>query len=338
MYRFLILRARTRFRRHRARRVPFSCFALPESFSAVPKASSSVFMFCVPALIVDVTEDDVYHFLILRARTRFRRHRGRRFPFSCFALQGLFSAVPKASGPMFMFCSPVLIFGVTEGDVYRFLILRARTYFRRHRGRRVPFSCFALPKSFSAVPKASSSIFMFCVPALIVDRTEGDVYCFLILRAQTRFRLHRGRQVPFSCFALPKSFSAVPKASGPVFMFCSPALIFGVTKGNMYRFLILRTRTRFRRHQGRRVPFSCFARSDPFTVVLRASGPVFMFCVPGLVFGGSEGVESRFHVLPFRERFRRCSGRRVPFSCCALPDSFSTIPRPSGLVFKFCAP
>jgi Plant mobile domain len=38
---------------------------------------------------------------------------------------------------------------------------------------------------------------------------------FHVLRAPTHFRRYRGRQVPFSCFALLDSFSAVPRASGP---------------------------------------------------------------------------------------------------------------------------
>jgi hypothetical protein len=44
------------------------------------------------------------------------------------------------------------------------------------------------------------------------------------------------------------------------------------------------------------VPFSCFVRPDSFSTVPGALGPVFMFCAPGLMFGGTEGVESRFHV------------------------------------------
>jgi hypothetical protein len=51
------------------------------------------------------------------------------------------------------------------------------------------------------------------------------------------------------------------------------------------------------------VPFSCFARPYSFSAVPRASGPVIMFCPPGLIFGGTECVESRFHVLRSRTRF-----------------------------------
>jgi hypothetical protein len=48
-------------------------------------------------------------------------------------------------------------------------------------------------------------------------------------------------------------------------------------------------------------------------------GPVFMFCTPGLVFGGTKGVDSCFHLFSF-------------------PDSFSAVHRVSSLVFLFCAP
>jgi hypothetical protein len=59
-----------------------------------------------------------------------------------------------------------------------------------------------------------------------------------------------------------------------------------------------------------------------------------MFCAAGLVFGGTEGVGSRFHVLRSQTRFRRYRGRPVPFSCFARPDSCSTVPRASCLVFS----
>jgi hypothetical protein len=98
----------------------------------------------------------------------------------------------QASGPVFLFCAPELIFGGTEGVGSRFHVLRSRNRFQRYRGHRVPFSCFALPNSFSAVPRAS---------------------------------------VSFSCFAHLDSFSLVPRVSGPVFMFCAPGIIFGGTEG-----------------------------------------------------------------------------------------------------------
>jgi hypothetical protein len=179
---------------------------------------------------------------------------------------------------------------------------------------------------------------MFCAPGLVFSGTECVSSHFYVLRARTRFQRYRGRRVPFSCFALPNSFSAVPRASGPFFMFCFPGLIFGGTAGVGFPFHILRARTNFRRYRGRRVPFSCFALSDSFSVVPMASLPIFMFSALGHVFGGTEDVRSRFHILPARTHFQRYRGRRVPFSCFARPDSFSTVSGASGLIFLFCAP
>jgi hypothetical protein len=65
---------------------------------------------------------------------------------------------------------------------------------------------------------------------------------------------------------------------------------------------------------------------------------IFMFHVPRLIFGGTEGVGSRFHVLHSRTHFGRYHGRQVSFSCFAHPDSFWAVPRASGHVFMFCAP
>jgi hypothetical protein len=204
-----------------------------------------------------------------------------------------FSAVPRASGPVFMFCAPGLIFGGTERVRSHFHVLRSRTRFRRYRGRRVPFSCFARPVSFSAVPRASAPVFMFCTPGLVFGGTDGVGSRFLFLRSRAHFRRYRGR---------------------PVFMFCAPGLIFGRNDGVGFRFHVLRARTRFRRYRGRRVLFSCFALPVSFSAIPRASGPVFMFCAPGLVFGGTVGVGSRFHVLHSRTRFRWYRGRPVPCS------------------------
>jgi hypothetical protein len=173
---------------------------------------------------------------------------------------------------------------------------------------------------------------MFSTPRLIFDCTEGVGSRFHVLRARNRFRLYRGRRDPFSCFALPDSFSTVPRASGPVFMFCAHGLIFGGTEGVGSLFHVLRSRTRFRRCRVHPVPLSCFALPESLSAVVRASGPVFIFCAlgiliggsegvgshfhvlaSGLVFGGSEGVGSRFHVLCSRTRFRRCRVRQVHF-------------------------
>jgi hypothetical protein len=149
----------------------------------------------------------------------------------------------------------------------------------------------------------SRGVFMFCAPGIAFGGTEGIGSLFHVLRPRNRFRRYRGLRVPFSCFAPPESFSAVPRASGPVFIFCAPGLIFDGNEGVGSRFHVLRSRTRFQRYRGRRDSFSCFARPDSFSAVLRASGPVFIFCAPGLFFGGTDGVASRFHVLRVRTCF-----------------------------------
>jgi hypothetical protein len=178
---------------------------------------------------------------------------------------------------------------------------------------------------------------MFSAPGLVFGGTEGVSSRLYVLRARTRFRRYRGHRVPFSFFALPDSFSAVTRASGPVFMFFTSGLIFGGTegigsrfhvfapriilpfrrcresKGIASHFLVLRAQILFRRYRSREVPFSFFTRPDSFSAVPRVSGHVFMFCAPGLVFGGTEGVRSRFRVLRARTRFRRYHGCRVPF-------------------------
>jgi hypothetical protein len=179
---------------------------------------------------------------------------------------------------LFMFCAPRFIFGGTEGVESRFLVLRTRPRFQRCRGRRVPFSFFG-------------------APGIIFGATEAVGYRFHVLRAWTRFRRYQGRSVAFSCFAHLNSFSELPRASVPVFMFCAPGLIFVGTKGVGSRFHLLRARPRFRRCRGRWVPFSCFGRLDSFSAVPRASGPVFMFGLPGLISYSTEGVRSRFQVL-----------------------------------------
>jgi hypothetical protein len=113
-------------------------------------------------------------------------------------------------------------------------------------------------------------------------------------------------------------------------MFCPPELIFGGTEGVGSRFHVLRTQTHFKRYRGRRVPFSCFGRHYSFLAVPSAYGPVFMVCAPGHVFGVAECVESRFHVLRSRTRFRRNKWCQVLFPCFACSDSFSAILRVSG--------
>jgi hypothetical protein len=357
--------SRTRFWRYRGRLVPFSCFALSESFPAVPRESRPFFMFCSPGLVFGSTGGDVSlfycfalpdsffgytegigsHFHVLRSRTHFRRYGGRRVPFSCFALPNSFSTVPSASGPVFMFCAPELVFSGTGGD---------RSLF-----------CFMLPDSFSAVRRASGHIFLFCAPGIVFDGAECVGSRFHVFRSRTRFWRYRRRRVPFLCFALLDSFSLVPRASGSVFLFCAPGLIFVGTEGVGSRFHVLRSRTHFRRYRERRVPISAVTSAlgpvfmfcapglvfgstggdwslflvlrprTHFSTVLRASGPILMCCAPGIVFGGTVGVGSRFHVLRSRTRLWRYRGRRVPFSCFALPDSFSAVLRAWGPIFLF---
>jgi hypothetical protein len=300
---FHVLPSRNHFRYQ----VSFSCFALPNPFSAVPSASGPVFIFC--------------------------------------ALDS-FSTISTASGTIFMFCALGPIFGGTEGVGSCFYVLRFLTHFWRYRGCRVPFPCLGIP----VVPRASGAVLMFCAPGFIFGGTEGVGFRFLVLGS----RWYRGRRVPFSCFALLNLFSSGSTASGTVFMFCPPGPIFGGTEGVESRFHILRSLTHFRRYRGRQVPFSCFGLLEPFSAVpttsgsiscfalhdsflsvSTASGSVFMFCSPELAFGGIDGVGSRFHVLRSRTHFRPYRRRRVPFSCFALPDSFSTVTATSGTVFMF---
>jgi hypothetical protein len=137
-----------------------------------------------------------------------------------------FSAVSSASGPVFIFCAPRHVFGGTDGvgsrfhmsapghifggaegvgsrvhvlrSRTRFRVLRSRTNFRRYRVRRVSFSCYALPNTFSAVQRASGPVSCFelsnSFPAVL--RASGPFFVFCV----SLLRFHR---VPFSCFALP---------------------------------------------------------------------------------------------------------------------------------------
>jgi hypothetical protein len=355
--RFNVLHARTGFRRYQGRPIPFLCFVLPDSFSTVPRASGPVFMFCAPGLISGGTEAVGSHFHVLPARNRFHRYRGRWFPISCFACPDTFLAVPRVPSTVFMFCAVALVSSGSEAVGARFHVLPSWNLFGRYRRRRVPFSsfahpdtfsavpsasgpfsCFALPDSFGMVPRAPGPVFMFCAPRLVTGGIESIGYRFHILSSWTRFRRYRGRQVPFSSFVLPHSFSTVPRASGPIFMFWAPGLVLGCTGSVESRFHVLRSRNRLGTYQGRRVPFSIFALLDTFLAVPRASGPVLMFCAPRLVFDSTEAVGARFHVLRSRTFFWHYRGRWVPFSCFALSDSFRAVPRASEIIFMFCAP
>jgi hypothetical protein len=173
-----------------------------------------------------------------------------RFPFSYFALLESFPAVLRASGPIFLFCAPGLIFGSIDGVGSCFHVLQSGTSLWRYGGRWVPFSCFTPSDMFSAVRRASGLVF---------GRNEGAGCHFHVLRSRSRFQRYQGRLVPFLSFALPDSFSVVPRATSPVFIFCVPGLIFGGTEGVGSRFHVLLSRTCFRRCRVRRVPFSYFA-------------------------------------------------------------------------------
>jgi hypothetical protein len=98
-------------------------------------------------------------------------------------------------------------------------------------------------------------------------------------------------------------------------MFCAPRSVLGGIDGAVYSFRVSHSRTRFRRYRGHQVLFSCFALPDSFSAVLRALGPVFIFCALRLIFDSTEGACFRFHVLPSRTHFGRYRRRQVMFSC-----------------------
>jgi hypothetical protein len=217
---------------------------------------------------------------------------------------GFYFLVPMASSLIFKFCAPVPVFDNSEGVGSSFHVLRSRTRFRQYQECRVQFSCSALPDPFLAIPRALSLVFIFCAPGLIFGGTKGARSSFNVWRSRTHFRRYQGRRVEFSCFSLPKSFSAVLRASDPIFMFCASKLVFGGTEDNRSSFHVLRSRTRFRRYRWRRIQFSCFVLQDSLSAVPRVLDPVFMFCAPRLIFSDIEGVKSSFHVLRSRTRFQ----------------------------------
>jgi hypothetical protein len=110
--RFNVLRSRTHFRWYRGRRVPLSCLALPDSFSAVPRAPSLFFIFYAPGPVLG-SIDGIW---------------------SCFmfAHPDSFWAVSRVRGPILLFCAPRLLLGVTEGVGSYFHVLHSRTHFRRY--------------------------------------------------------------------------------------------------------------------------------------------------------------------------------------------------------------
>jgi hypothetical protein len=110
----------------------------------------------------------------------------------------------------------------------------------------VQISCFALPDIFLAILRVPDSVFIFCASKLILGGTEGVGFSFHILRIGTRFGRYRGCLALFSCCALPKSFSTVPRVSSLVFMCCTHRLIFGGSEGIGSRFIVFCSRTHFR--------------------------------------------------------------------------------------------
>jgi hypothetical protein len=126
----------------------FSCFAILDSFGAVPRVSSPVFMFCAPLIVFDGTEGvwSSYYvlrifggievvgsrFQVLRFRNRFRRYHGHRFSFSCFALSNTFWALLMVPGPIFIFCALGLVLGANDYVISRFHVFRYRTRFRQY--------------------------------------------------------------------------------------------------------------------------------------------------------------------------------------------------------------
>jgi hypothetical protein len=154
---------------------------------------------------------------------------------------------------------------------------------------------------------------MFCALGIILGVIEGDESHFHFLRSRTRFGRYRGNRVPFLSFALPDSFSTVPRALGLVFMFCAPGHFFGGTEAVGARFHVMPSRTLFGRYLGRRVLISSFALPDSFLTVSMPSWVDFMFCAPGLFLFGTEDAGSHFHVSHSRTRLGRYRGRREPF-------------------------
>jgi hypothetical protein len=159
----------------------------------------------------------------------------------------------------------------------------------------VQFSYFALSDPFSAVQRALGPIFMFCAPGLVFVGIEGVVSRLYVLHSRTHFRRYRGRRVQSSCFVLPDLCSGVPRASGPVFIFCAPKPIFDSCSG-------------VPRASG---PVFMFCAVGLVLAVPWTPRPIFMFCASGLIFGGTEGVGSSFHSLRYMTHARRYRGRRV---------------------------
>jgi hypothetical protein len=190
-----------------------------------------------------------------------------------FCAPGLVFGGTEASGPVFRICAFGLVFGGIESVESCFPVLRSR---------------------------------------LVFDGAECVRSRFHYLRARTRFRLYRGRRVPLSFFARPDSFLTVPMASGTVFSYFAPEIVFCSTEGVTSSFHVWRSRSHFRRYRVCWFPFSCLTLSNSFSAIPRKSDPVFMLCAPRLVFDGTEGVGYLFHVLRSLTRFERYRVCRGP--------------------------
>jgi hypothetical protein len=202
-------------------------------------------MFCTPGLVFDGTEGVGYCFHILRAQIRFRRYRGRWVPFSTFRRPNMFFTVPKGRIPFSCFACPDSFSAVPRASGHVFMFALSDSFLA------VPSATgpvFGRLDSFPTVPRSSGPVFKFCAPRHVFDGTEGVPSRFHVLRSQIRFPRNRGRRVQFPSFALKDSFLAVPRVSGPVFMFCAHGLFFGDTKGVDSEFNVLRVRTHFRRY------------------------------------------------------------------------------------------
>jgi hypothetical protein len=86
-------------------------------------------------------------------------------------------------------------------------------------------------------------------------------------------------------------------------MFRAPGLVFGCTVGVGFRFLVWRSQTHIGRNRGRLVQFTCFVLPDSFLAVPGVLDPIFMSYAPGIVFNGTEGDLSHFHVFRSLIRF-----------------------------------
>jgi hypothetical protein len=125
-----------------------------------------------------------------------------------------------------MFCAHWLIFGDTDGALG-------------------PVFMFCTYKLIFDGTKEAGSSFMFCAPEHVFSGIERVGSSFHVLLSQTHFWRYRGRWVQFSCFLHSGSFSAVPRAPSQVLMFCSNKQIFGGTDVTRYGFHVLRCRIRF---------------------------------------------------------------------------------------------